>query len=322
MNIKELRMLQALPLEVKIAKSKLRIKDAVDMFGINGLYTSFSGGKDSRVLVDLVKEDYPEIPTVFCNTTLEYKSVLEHGKKYADVVIRPKMNYAATITKYGYPCISKAQAMAIRKITTQNLSEQYRNKLLHGDEKGTAGKLSNKWHYLLHKADFKISEQCCDVMKKRPFKKYRKDTGRYPIIGTMADESQNRQSRYLKENGCNAFYGKSPKSVPLGFWTEQDILQYIYEKKLDIAEEYGEVIWSNEKHKFVTTGESRTGCVGCIFGCHLQRSENRFQRMKRKHPEYYDYCMRGGKYNEEGLWVPDKGLGMAHVLETLNIEYN
>ena len=57
--------------------------------------------------------------------------------------------------------------MAIRKIKTNNLSEKYRNKLLHGDERGATGKLSDQFHYLLD-APFKISELCCDVMKKRP----------------------------------------------------------------------------------------------------------------------------------------------------------
>ena len=43
--------------------------------------------------------------------------------------------------------------------------------------------------------------------------------------------------------------------------------------------------------------------------------------MAQDHPQLYDYCMRGGKFNEEGLWVPDKGLGMAKVLDAINIEW-
>ena len=46
MTKNELVMLQALPLEVKVAKNRLRIRDAVDRFGVDGLYISFSGGKD------------------------------------------------------------------------------------------------------------------------------------------------------------------------------------------------------------------------------------------------------------------------------------
>lgn len=57
----------------------------------------------------------------------------------------------------------------------------------------------------------------------------------------------------------------------------------------------------------------------CAFGIHVQKGEGRFQRMKRTHPKQYDYCMGGGEYNEEGLWVPNKkGLGMAHCIDEIN----
>lgn len=259
MELQELRYLQALPLDLKVAKTERRLDEAVYMFTDSGLYTSVSGGKDSSVLHHIVKKRYPKIPSVFCNTTLEYREVINKATEIADEIIRPEMNFAQTITKYGYPCITKAQAMAFRKLTTQNLSESYRSKLLHGDEKGRAGKLSDKWHYLLHSADFRISEKCCEVMKKRPFKKYNKKTGRIPITGVMADESQNRQNRYLADGGCNAFRCSEPKSNAIGFWTEQDILQYIYEEKVEIAEVYGEVVYDNMQSKFIATGERRTG---------------------------------------------------------------
>lgn len=42
-------------------------------------------------------------------------------------------------------------------------------------------------HKYLVDAPFKISHKCCDVMKKGVSKKYEKDTGLKPIIGTMAE---------------------------------------------------------------------------------------------------------------------------------------
>lgn len=48
-TLDELKLLQALPLELKIAKTKARIKDWVDFYGVDGVYVSFSGGKDSTV---------------------------------------------------------------------------------------------------------------------------------------------------------------------------------------------------------------------------------------------------------------------------------
>lgn len=43
-DIKELQMLQALPLAVKVQKTKQRIREWVDYFGLDGVYVSFSGG--------------------------------------------------------------------------------------------------------------------------------------------------------------------------------------------------------------------------------------------------------------------------------------
>ena len=40
----------------------------------------------------------------------------------------------------------------------------------------------------------------------------------------MADEGGTRAQTYL-QTGCNAF--NQGKSLPIGFWTKQDILQYI-----------------------------------------------------------------------------------------------
>lgn len=311
MNIQDLRLMQNLPLDIKVAKTKLRINDAFDEFGADGLYVSLSGGKDSTVLHHLVMEVELErfgkvvVPRVFCDTGLEYPELKEFVRAIADVIIRPKMNFKQVINTYGYPIITKSQSFAIYKLRHNNLTDAYRNKLLHGDEKGTAGKLSNKWHYLLD-APFEISNKCCDVMKKRPFAVYEKETGRIPFEGTMADESTNRQTRYLKDGGCNAFNNKKPKSKPLGFWCEQDILEYIYVNNIEISKPYGEVI-INDKGLFETTGESRTGCLFCGFGCHLEKGTNRFQRLKKTHPHLYDYCI--------------EDLGMGYVLDYINVDY-
>ena len=72
MNKNELIMLQALPLEIKVAKSKLRIREWVQHYGAENVYISFSGGKDSTVLLDLVRSEFSEIEAVFVDTGLEY----------------------------------------------------------------------------------------------------------------------------------------------------------------------------------------------------------------------------------------------------------
>ena len=51
----ELEVLRGLPLEIKIEKTKLRILAFINYFGEENVYISFSGGKDSTVLLDLVR---------------------------------------------------------------------------------------------------------------------------------------------------------------------------------------------------------------------------------------------------------------------------
>lgn len=124
---------------------------------------------------------------------------------------------------------------------------------------------------------------------KNPVKQYEKETGRKAYIGTMAEESILRMNRWMKY-GCNAFDKTRPTSQPLSFWTEQDILQYIVEHNLEYASVYGE-IKQDENDKYYATGCDRTGCMFCMFGCHLGQEPNRFQRMKETHPKQYEYCM-------------------------------
>jgi 3'-phosphoadenosine 5'-phosphosulfate sulfotransferase (PAPS reductase)/FAD synthetase len=146
-------------------------------------------------------------------------------------------------------------------------------------------------------------------MKKNPLKKYQKETGRKPFIGTMAGESQNRYKTWLK-NGCNAFDSPTPTSRPLSFWTESDILQYIVENDLPYASVYGEII--KGENGYFTTGCDRTGCMFCLFGCHLEKAPNRFQKMKETHPRQYDYCMRSRE---------EKGLGLREVFDYIGVNY-
>jgi 3'-phosphoadenosine 5'-phosphosulfate sulfotransferase (PAPS reductase)/FAD synthetase len=104
----ELKQMQALPLEAKIAKTQLRIREWVDTYGEDGVYISFSGGKDSTVLLDIVRKMYPNIEACFVNTGLEYPSVRKFALSKENVTeLRPNMNFREVVSKYGYPIISK-----------------------------------------------------------------------------------------------------------------------------------------------------------------------------------------------------------------------
>lgn len=175
-----------------------------------------------------------------------------------------------------------------------------------------------KYKFFLE-APFEISNKCCNVMKKEPVHRYAKETGRMPITAQMAAESRLRTQKWL-QNGCNAFNAKNPISNPMSFWTEQDVLLYIKENNLPICSVYGDIVEDISGTDEVegqlslegfestlplkTTGCSRTGCMFCGFGCHLEKpDEGRFERMKETHPAQYAWIMKA--WNEGGLGYKD-----------------
>ena len=104
----ELRQWQALPLNVKVRMTQQRIRDWVHEFGIDGVYVSFSGGKDSTVLLTIARQLYPDIKAAFVDTGLEYPEVREFVRTWDDVEwLKPKKTFKQVINDYGYPFISK-----------------------------------------------------------------------------------------------------------------------------------------------------------------------------------------------------------------------
>ena len=109
----QLKQRQSLPLEAKIILTRKRIIDFYEYYD-GKVYISFSGGKDSTVLLDIVRKIYPEITAVFCDTWLEYPEVRQHVKNYENVVIlKPEISMREIIKKYGWNFPSKDVAECI-----------------------------------------------------------------------------------------------------------------------------------------------------------------------------------------------------------------
>lgn len=328
-EIWELRQMQEQPLEMKIALTRDRIRGWYRHW--NGeVYISFSGGKDSTVLLHLVREMYPEVPAVFVNTGLEYLEVQKFAKSFENVeVLYPKTSFDEVIRKFGYPVLGKE---ICHKLEYARKGADWALKFVNGGvltEKGEKSRYNIPKYKPIMDMDFKVSSACCDIMKKAPAHDYEKRTDKKRMTAQMACESMVRTQQWLF-NGCNGFDMKSPVSNPMSFWTEQDILQYITKNNLPLASVYGEI--ENEfaqlclegcglDGKLRTTGCERTGCIFCGFGCHLEK-ESRFLRLKKTHPRQYEYCIGGGEYDTDGFWKPNKnGLGMGHVFDELNKVY-
>ena len=308
----DLAQMQSLPLETKVKMTERRIMEWYNHY--NGdVYVSFSGGKDSTVLLHIARSIIPDIPAVFSDTGLEYPEIREFVKTISNVTwIRPKMNFREVISKYGYPVVSKEISHVIQYARVGK-SPMYLKKL-NGEYLDPSGNPSRynckKWKFLLD-APFKIPDYCCNAMKKNPFHTYEKSTGFKPIIATMASESALRKSSWIKY-GCNAFdMVKRPMSRPMSFWTENDVLAYLQQNQIPYCSVYGEIV-PDGNGGLKTTGCDRTGCMFCMYGCQLEKSPNRFQRMKETHPKQYQYCMKP--------WS-EGGLGLDAVLNYLKIDH-
>lgn len=384
--MQELYQWQALPLNIKVLMAAERVRNWVDEFGEDGVYLSFSAGKDSTVLGHIIREvcGYKNIPFVFVDVPTQYPELKQFAQTFDNLVIlKPKISFAEVCEQYGFPMISKEVSICVsgarkyvkyldsqksnntiltdrqtvpyacymadllgidRRINKQNeqykslqmgvipSGSEYRLRRLNGeltDSKGNYSQFNQEKYKFFLDAPFEISDLCCDIMKKKPAHDYEKETGRKPIIATMASESVMRTQKWLQD-GCNAFNVTRPHSNPMSFWTEQDVLLYIKENNLPICSVYGEVvtdyeamgqcenqmsfadfgIFDKERPLLKTTGCQRTGCVLCGFGCHLEK-ESRFLRLKETHPKFYNllYHLKnnGVTYAEAIDWVNEHG---------------
>ncbi len=302
-----LKQRQSLPLDAKVAMTISRIKQWYEHFD-GDVYGSFSGGKDSRVMMDLIWSIYPDVPALFVNTGLEYPEIVQFvmAKKkqgYPVDIYRPLRTFRDVVLNDGFPLISKKTANMIRRVQNPTPNNgATRNLYLTGFRRDgvykQGSKIPERWMKLID-APFKTTEVCCDVLKKEPFRRYQRDTGRYPFVGVMAGEGGNRST--LTE--CNAFTAKAPQSRPMLFWTESDVWQYITERGLDYASVYDDRVVNGQ----AVPGEARTGCMFCAFGAHLESVPNRFQRMAVSHPKQWSYCMNN--------------LGMGEALDFIGVEY-
>ena len=375
-TIEDLRVKQSLPLDVKISLTRERIRQWVHEFGEDGVYVAFSGGKDSTVLLDIVRNvcGYTDIPAVFVDVPTQYPELREFAKTFDNVeILKPKISFMEVCDKYGFPLISKEVAGTVeyarkylKKLLTKheedataatdrqtdrqtdrmnyayamadllgierrkNKGQEYEElmkgnipddvikngpvrvqilfgKLVHKENGVETEEYSTMYDKSRYKffldAPFELSNKCCAIMKKKPMHQYAKDTGRLPMTAQMADESLLRTQKWLKY-GCNAFDSKSPMSNPMSFWTENDVLEYIVKNKVKICSVYGDVVEDfgdqlegqmslgdfglyDERKKYKCTGCKRTGCMLCGFGCHLEKSPNRFEMLKETHPGMY-----------------------------------
>lgn len=242
-------------------------------------YVSFSGGKDSTVILALIKmceEIYTlprnAIPAVFCNTGIELGATVEFvqwvkDNYYSNVqIIRPdpKKPFDWIIKNCGKPIKSKMKSeMLHRWHATKN--EKSLKCLVDADNKLNKTKIANKDLHLIHPDfDITVSQKCCMYLKKKPFEKYNKDTGiKGFITGLRSGEGGARQLQAdgrIKNGGslCTTMRGKLINKLPIIDWTDKDIEDFINEYNVPLSKAYTE------------QGYERTGCFLCPYSLQLR----------------------------------------------------
>ena len=163
-DAKELQVMQSYPLWMKVMLTKQRIREWVYQFGEDGVVVSFSGGKDSTVLLHLVREEFPDVKAVFSNTGLEYPEIQRFVKSFDNVdIVTPSMNFGEVISTYGYPLIGKEVAEAIhyaRRIRSQtgNVERERERETTVDDHRR---ELHGKRTILSRQADRETEERFC-----------------------------------------------------------------------------------------------------------------------------------------------------------------
>lgn len=283
-----------LPLKEKIELSLDRIAEWYEAFD-GKVSVSYSGGADSSVLLWLVRRRYPDVQGVFCHTGLEYPEVVRIVLATSNIkIVRPKISFREVLKRYGYPLVSKkvARGVSILQNPTdknQNIYRLYESGVNRFGEKVNGFQVPKRWKFL-RDAPFKISDKCCQVMKKDPMRIYERESGNVQFVGMMAKDSKAREKTYL-QHGCNAYDLKTPHSTPLSFWTKQDVMQCLKVHSIPYPDVYGDIVRDNRTGKAKFTGVTSTGCVFCCFGLHMEDNPNRFQRLYDTHPKMWKICM-------------------------------
>ena len=293
---KHIKEMQAWPLDKKINHSLKRIREFYEH--VEGkVYVAFSGGKDSTVLLHLVRSLYPDVVAVFSNTTNELPEILDFVRTVDNVItVHPKKTFNQTLKEYGFPLVSKQISKATNTVKYKsdknaNTAKLYETGYSKNGRHMPWYKISDKWMFLVNEM-FNTTNKCCDILKKEPSIRFEQESGLFCIMGTMATESDRRKADWVS-SGCNNFGALRKTSKPLSIWTEEDIWEYIRRFNVPYSSAYDDVY--DENGKLICKGEKRTGCAYCGFGAHLEKDElgmNRFQRLSIRKPKQYETMMK------------------------------
>ncbi len=345
-NLSEIRknhykeLVELMPYNDKILWAKTRVKEFLTYLKehhYKEVLVSFSGGKDSTVLLDIVlkvhqemKSDiyiipayayeitFPETLSFINNTIDKYRNKYKYLKEL--YLAKPKKPWMEILQEYGYPIFSKQISVSLNRVLKVK-SKNGITKWLFGHDTARF-KLSKNRLFLLDKKmkqfpkmhedyfglldnNYIYSEKCCNLIKGGL-----KNIKIPSFVGTMASESEFRKTSWIK-NGCNVLNSKHLLSRPLSIFTNKDIWLYLY-KNTDIVvnPKYNFIRKENVDESTKNLKYHRLGCISCPYGAHRDKSDkNRFQILKEESEILYkSQVIKNGMYKviiDMGIKIPE-----------------
>jgi len=271
-----------LPLEDKIEFSKSVIREWYNHWDGN-VFVAFSGGKDSTVLLHLVRSVYPEVKGVFSNTGLEYPEIYDFAKNTPNVeIIQPRKKFTQVLKEDGFPISNKKRARQIKQLQHANKKNFNTRRLAligYATKKGIfnkQSKISNKW-FPIALGDVKVTDVCCDYLKKEPLHIFKKENTKMKSYNGMMLGEGNSRDIALINRACNMFDNAEPTSIPLKFWTDDNVWEYAEKNNIEICSVYKDY------------NLARTGCTFCGYGADLEdKNNNRFTKLRDSHPKQFN----------------------------------
>jgi 3'-phosphoadenosine 5'-phosphosulfate sulfotransferase (PAPS reductase)/FAD synthetase len=279
----ELQALQALDLDSKIEWARERIAHALQQ--LEQPSVAFSAGKDSTVLLHLVRQVRPDVLTIYGNTTIEFPECVKFARWLRDEwqlnyhEARPEVTFWWIVREYGWPLMGKT--FGVGGVAHKSSREQF------FDDLEARGELEGDYAI---QAQVPISSACCTFLKERPSRKLQKKLGVDGVfLGIMASESRQRMFNFLEYGEW--YYPKSQKvwkCHPLAIWTDEDVWAYIHRYDVPYAKLYDMGYHDEVSGEWIH--HKRNGCMFC--GMDLRFPYNHLSIMRRTHPKAWDVLMR------------------------------
>jgi 3'-phosphoadenosine 5'-phosphosulfate sulfotransferase (PAPS reductase)/FAD synthetase len=268
-RLQQIRALQSLPLKEKIKLTEVFIDHL--LCDHKRPVVTWSGGRDSTVLLSIIMRQKRDIDVAWINTGVEFPECtrfVHHIKNDWHLnlhVAKPETNFWDITQKYGWPMLGKGGS-GYWWSRADRLERQGKTRLAQATREA------------------QISAACCRILKEKPMKKLcRSLEADCVIVGNMVSESRQRFLTWAQRGQC--YFSKRERRCtawPIAWWTHEDILEYHRVTNLPHSPIYD-------------MGHTRNGCWPCLMD--IRFPDNKLKALRKSHPKLWRFL------------IVDKGLG-------------